>query len=65
MLAKWNERLRKLDILDISMVKWSAFFFAVIIVKFFPQLLKINYGVLIVLTLACGARPLYRFWFKK
>lgn len=65
MFAKLDERLKKLNVLDIGLVKWSAFFFAIIIVKLFPQLLKVDYAVLIVLTFACGARPLYRFWFKK
>ncbi|MBI5050559.1 MAG: hypothetical protein HZC11_06770 [Nitrospirae bacterium] len=65
MFDKMNERLRKLTVMDIGLVKWSAFFAAVIIVKLFPQLLKINYGVLILLTIACGARPLYKFWIKK
>lgn len=65
MFKKMNERLRKLTVIDIGLVKWSAFFAAIIIVKLFPQLLKINYGILILLTIACGARPLYKFWIKK
>ncbi|MFA5115534.1 MAG: hypothetical protein WC469_05690 [Candidatus Omnitrophota bacterium] len=65
MCAKLDERLKKLNVLDIGLVKWSVFFFAIIIVKLFPQLLKLNYLILIVLILACGARPFYRFWFKK
>ncbi|MFA4984042.1 MAG: hypothetical protein WC559_01860 [Candidatus Omnitrophota bacterium] len=65
MFAKLDERLKRLNVLDIGLVKWSAFFSAVIIVKLFPQLLKVNYAFLIVLMLACGARPLYRFWFKR
>jgi hypothetical protein len=65
MFKKMNERLRKLTVVDMGLVKWSVFFAAIIIVKLFPQLLKINYGVLILLTIACGARPLYKFWIKK
>jgi len=60
-----NEKIKKMTVMDIGLVKWSVFFFTIIIVKFFPQLLKINYTVLIVLMLVCGARPLYKFWIKK
>jgi len=65
MFEKMNERSRKLTVVDIGLVKWSVFFFAIIIVKLFPQLLRINYLVLIVLMLACGIVPLYKFWIKK
>jgi len=60
-----NEKIKKMTVMDIGLVKWSVFFFTIIIVKFFPQLLKINYVVLVVLMLACGARPLYKIWIKK
>jgi hypothetical protein len=65
MFEKMNERSRNLTVVDIGLVKWSVFFFAIIIVKLFQQLLKINYGILILLTIVCGARPLYKFWIKK
>ena len=65
MFENWNERIKKMTVMDIGLVKFAAFFFAIIIVKLFPQLLKINYAVLIVLVLACGAKPLYKFWIKK
>jgi hypothetical protein len=65
MFENWNEKIRKMTVMDIGLVKWSVFFFTIIIVKFFPQLLNINYVVLVVLMLACGAKPLYVFWIKK
>ena len=60
-----DEKIRKMTVMDIGLVKMSVFFSTIIIVKLFPQLLRINYAVLIVLMLACGARPLYKFWIKK
>jgi hypothetical protein len=54
-----------MTVVDISLVKLSAFCFAIIIVKLFPALLNISYPVLIVLVLALGARPLYKTWFEK
>ncbi|MBU0503347.1 MAG: hypothetical protein ABH882_00745 [Candidatus Omnitrophota bacterium] len=65
MFEKMNERMKKLNCMDIGMVKWSAFLFGIIVAKIFPQLLKIDYIILILLVLILGARPLYRFWFKK
>ena len=60
-----DEKVKRMTVMDIGLVKWSVFFFTIIIVKLFPQLLKINYVVLIILVIACGARPLYKFWIKK
>lgn len=65
MFENWNEGIKRMTVMDIGLVKFTAFFFAIIIVKFFPQLLKINCAVLIVLVIASGARPLYKFWLKK
>jgi len=62
---KMNERMKNMTVMDVGLVKWSVFFFTIIIIKLFPQLLKINYVVLIVLVLACGIKPLYKFWIKK
>jgi hypothetical protein len=53
-----DEKIKKMTVMDIGLVKWSVFFATIIIVKLFPQLLKINYVVLLVLMIACGAKPL-------
>jgi len=50
---------------DIGLIKWSVFFFTIIVVKLFPQLLNISYPILIVLAIACSAKPLYKIWIKK
>lgn len=60
-----SERIKKMTIVDMSLVKLSAFFFGIIIVKLFPVLLNISYFVLVILVIACGAKPLYVVWFKK
>jgi hypothetical protein len=65
MFDKINERSRKLTAVDIGLVKWSVFFATIVIVKFFPQLLRINCWILISLALICGAIPFYKFWIKK
>lgn len=63
--ANMNEKIKKMTVMDIGLVKWSVFFAAIIIVKLLPQLLKIGYPVLIVLMIVCAAKPLYKIWIKK
>jgi len=65
MFKNWNEKIKRMTVVDIGLVKISVFFFTIIIMKLFPQLLKINYTILILLVLACGIKPLYVFWIKK
>ncbi|MFA5005772.1 MAG: hypothetical protein WC561_06600 [Candidatus Omnitrophota bacterium] len=65
MFKKMNERVKKLTVVDIALVKWSVFVSAIIIVKLFPQLLQIRYSVLILLMVIFAAKPLYKFWFKQ
>lgn len=65
MRSMLNERIKRLTVVDMSLVKLSAFFFGIIIVKLFPALLNIRYLVLLILVIACGAKPFYSVWFKK
>ncbi len=65
MIENLNKRLTKLNVFDISQIKWACVVFGIIITKLFPQLLQINYCLLIVLMLALSACPTYKFWFKK
>ena len=60
-----NERIKNMTVMDIGLTKFAALFAGIIIAKLFPQLLKINYVVLIALMLAFGAKPLFKFWMKK
>ena len=65
MFEKLNERVKKLTVMDIGLIKWAVLFGTIIIVKLFPQILEIDYLVLIIIVLACSAKPFYRFWIKK
>ena len=65
MFERMNDRVRKLTVIDIGLIKWSALFGTIIIVKIFPQLLNIGYPILIVLMLAAAVKPVYVIWFKK
>jgi hypothetical protein len=65
MFKNLNDKIKKMTVVDIGLVKLSALFFGILIVKIFPDLLNISYAVLIVIILACGAKPLYKMWFQK
>jgi hypothetical protein len=62
MFDEINKRVKNLDALDIGLIKWSVLFFALIVIKMFPQLLHIGYLILIIIVIALAARPVYRFW---
>ena len=64
MLKYLNERIKTLTFWDMALVKWSAFFATIIIVKLFPQILSINYPILIILMIVCMARPIYKIYIK-
>ena len=59
-----NERVRCLTVIDIALTKFAVFFSTLIIIKLFPQLLMINFTVLIFLALLCAIKPFHTFWFK-
>ncbi len=65
MILRLDERVRRLNYVDIKLCEVAVFFAAVMAVKFIPQLLKINYLTLDVILTVCWARPFYKFWIKK
>ena len=65
MFEKMNKRVEKLTIVDIKLIKGAVFFSTIMVVKFFPQLLKIDYWILAVLLIACMVRPCYKVWIAK
>ena len=60
-----NERLKKMDVFDVTLIKWTTIFFALIIVKLIPQIMDINIWWFIALCVLCAIRPCYRFYIKK
>ncbi|MDD5584966.1 MAG: hypothetical protein PHV55_07925, partial [Candidatus Omnitrophica bacterium] len=61
----FNERVKKLTVTDIALIKFSVFFFAILVAQFLPFLLYIKPMVLVLLVVVSAARPLYVFWLKK
>jgi hypothetical protein len=65
MLEGLNKKMKKLTVIDIGLTKWSVLFGTIILVKIFPQVLRIHYPILIILLVLCSVKPVYDFWFKK
>ncbi|MCK5287504.1 MAG: hypothetical protein KAI91_07865 [Candidatus Omnitrophica bacterium] len=60
-----NEKVKKLSFIDLKLAEYGIILGTIIIVKIFPQLLKINIGVLLILALVFLVKPLYSFWIKQ
>ena len=65
MTGNLSEKVKRLDVVDIGLVKLGVFFTTIIIVKLIPQLLNIGYLLLIVLVVVFSFRPFYKCWIKK
>jgi len=59
-----NKQNKKMDIWDMGLTKWTMFFFTLFLVKFFPELLSLDWYVYLVVALILAIRPLYHFFGK-
>ena len=62
MWANFDERARRLGILDTKLAQAAAIFFALVIVKLIPQILNVNIGWFALLTILCAIKPLITFF---
>ncbi len=60
-----DSKVKKMDWLDVGMVKWSCIAFGVLLVMLFPALLDINIYYVLALAVVLAIRPAYRVYFKK
>lgn len=65
MFKSLDPRVKNMTVMDIGCLKWGVLFATIILVKLFPQLLKIDYWVLLLLAIILLAKPTYSFWLKK
>jgi hypothetical protein len=61
----YEEKIKNLTYWDIGLIKWGSMIFGVIMVKLFPQILKINVWWYVLIMMIFMIKPLYVFWFKK
>lgn len=65
-LFNWfNSRMKYLDIMDVAMIKWCVFVFALAMAKVWPPLLQLDLPIYIGFGVLMVARPAYHFYFKK
>lgn len=62
MFEDLTNKMKKLDVTDLALIKWSAVVAGIIIIKLIPQLLQISYLVLIIVLIALAAKPVYKFF---
>ena len=58
----FDERARRLGILDTKLAQAAAIFFALIWVKLFPQILRVDLWWFVLLTGVCMIRPVMTFF---
>lgn len=57
----FDKRARRLGILDTKLAQSTSIFFALIIVKLFPQIMNIHIGWFILLAVLCAIKPMITF----
>jgi len=61
----FNERAKRMSIVDIKLGVFGGMFFALVIAKLVPQIMEINIWWFVALGILFILRPLYVFYFNK
>ncbi len=61
----FNNRIKKFTIFDVKLAQGAAIFFALIVVKIFPEIMSLHIGWFIGLSIHFGLRPGYALFIKK
>ncbi len=59
-----NQRVKKLGFFNIQLVKISSWFFAIIVVKYHPEILNVKIIWFVVLLVLFSIIPFYVAWIK-
>jgi hypothetical protein len=62
MWAYFDERARRLGILDTKLAQAAAIFFALIVVKLVPQIMDVSVWWFVLLAVLCAIKPLIAFY---
>ncbi len=60
----FNAKVKKLDWLDVGLIKWSCIAFGVILVMLIPALTEISIWWFIAIAILLAIRPIYRVYIK-
>jgi hypothetical protein len=61
----FNERVKHLNIFDIKLVQGAAMCVMLIVVKIFPDIMKLSVGWFALFALLLALRPVYVFFLKR
>lgn len=61
----FNNRIKKFTIFDVKLAQGAAIFFALIVVKIFPEIMSLHIGWFIGLSILFALRPGYALFIKK
>lgn len=62
MFKKMSKKIQKFTVCDIGMIKWSVFFFALMIAVLIPQLLKVNWYIYGILFILLAIKPIIKIF---
>ncbi len=58
----FDERARRLGIVDTKLAQGAAIFVALILVKLVPEIMNLSVWWFVALTVACGIKPMLTFF---
>lgn len=61
----FNNRVKKFTIFDVKLAQGAAIFFALIVVKIFPEIMRLHIEWFIGLSILFSLRPGYALFIKK
>jgi len=56
-----NARIKKMDWIDVGLVKWSCMFFGILLAMLFPGILNLGLKTVGFIILILAIRPIYRY----
>ena len=65
LLEDMNQRVKKLDLVDVKLAQTTAMFVGLIIAKLIPEIMDLSIWWFVALLVICAIRPFYVFWFVK
>ncbi len=60
----FNAKVKKLNWLDLALIKWSCIAFGIILASLIPVLTEISVWYFVVIAILLAIRPLYRAYIK-
>jgi hypothetical protein len=61
----FDSKIKKMDWLDVGLIKWSCIAFGILLAIFIPQLTEINVWWIVAIIIILAIRPGYRVYIKK